>query len=275
MGMQNVVDTLLMPVTAGLGGSDNHYYSYFNRYTSQDFAGQPGIPGYITSRADITNSLLPDLANGLTKQLFIAGHGANGWVGSYTGDAYLTASDVTNALGNTFSFVKNELTTKNPYRFVFIDGCATASGKDWQRAFGIFAANDTNGIARNKVGYQAFVGWEKNHAGWMVGGSNPGGPDLNVAKAYTQTLQAFYQDWMNRNSLKQCLDNASFLSLKGMAPFPVPQNKNVLIYGDGFTYLATNIETSRIDVIGHSGLYIGGLKPQFDNDVNYTPKTNP
>ena len=149
MGMQGVVDVLLSPVTSS-GGNDNHYNSSFDRCTDRDFPGQPGIPGYVTSRADVTNGLRQSLTDGLTKQFYCYGHGTNGWMGDWAGDAYITGGDVAQWLGNGYS--KTNFVTQNPYRFVFLDGCATASGNAWRRVFGIYPLDQQNEAGRNNVG---------------------------------------------------------------------------------------------------------------------------
>jgi hypothetical protein len=107
-GLQNVADILCTPVTVGLGGHDDHYDSYFDRYTSRDFPGQPGLPGYVTSRAQIVNSLFPDMTNGITKNFFCYSHGSGTGLASYAPsgsmpDAYMDASEVANILGNHYA----------------------------------------------------------------------------------------------------------------------------------------------------------------------------
>ena len=240
IGMQSMVDALISEA-----GGYAVYRSSFNRYMP-DPHGE--YPGYLTSRADVTNNLLPDLTNGLTRQFYCYAHGNGNRLANYAGDVCLDAGEVGRALGNTYT--KTNLITQKPYRFVFLDGCATASSMDWSRAFGIYPLNEA---PRDKVGAQAYVGWATDHMGWM-NGSDGSASSLAAAKAYTQTLQTFYADWMFGKSLKQCIDNASFLALSGRAQFPVPDNSNVLIYANGYSYLYTNIDTSKIVVVGHSGL---------------------
>ncbi|MEI8079288.1 MAG: hypothetical protein WCH61_06640 [bacterium] len=267
MGMIGLVDTLLMPVTTG-GGHDNNYYSSFNRYTSRDFPGQPGIPGYLTSRSDVTNTLLPDLTNGFTRQFYCYAHGNSNGLANAANDVFITTGDISRALGNTYT--KTNLITQKPFRFVFLDGCATASTPDWSRAFGIYPLNEA---PRDKVGPQAYLGWASDHAGWLNGNvENDHTIALNIAKAYTQTLQMFYSYWMSGKSLKECIDYVSSASLYGMAPFPVPEFKKVPIYGPGYDYMLTNVLTSKIVVIGHSGLTWNGRRPDKDG---YFPMPTP
>jgi hypothetical protein len=254
-GMQGFVDFLIAPRYGW-----DHYNFYFNRYLP-DPNGE--YPGYVTSRAAVTNTLYTDLANGVTKQFYCYSHGSGNWLGNYVGDTYFTAAEVGGLLHNSRS--NNVVIAQNPYRFVFLDGCATASSLEWQTAFGMA---DKKEVTRNKTGPQAYVGWARDHAGWL-NGSSGASSDLEVAKAYTKTLQLFYLDWMNNMPLKDCIDHAS-LSLTGTAPFPVPENKNCLInLSDGTTYYATNISTSRIFIVGRPGLTVHSVDPQADADKTY------
>jgi hypothetical protein len=50
----------------------------------------------------------------------------------------------------------------NPYRFVFLDGCAAAETRSWANAFGIFNISDE--LENDSViGAQAFVGYARDH----------------------------------------------------------------------------------------------------------------
>jgi hypothetical protein len=116
-----------------------------------------------------------------------------------------------------------------------------------------------------------FLGWAREHTGWLNASDNTP-EDVEIAKAGAKTLQLFYTDWMNRVTLKECVDHAC-LSLTGTAPFPVPENKNCLIIlGDGVTYLATNMTTSRIVIVGHPGLAVDRTDSRVDADQTYKRK---
>ena len=268
-GMQGVVDVLIKPAWPY-----EVYQSYFNRYLP-DPRGE--YPGYITRRTrrtndpptlpSITQTLFPDMTNGLTKQFYCYAHGSSNWIGNWAGDVYMTASEVAQLLRNTYKTKGPvEIDTKNPYRFVFLDGCSTALNKNWRRAFGIFPLDAQYQAAYSKVGPQAFVGWAGAHTGWLNGTDNST-DTLNVALAYTQTLQKFYSDWMRGIPLAQCIANAS-TPAANIAPFPVPKNKVVTIWGTGlwgpYRYTYTNVLTSDIYVIGHSGLAVDRSYPQYN-----------
>ncbi len=274
-GLQGMVDALIKP-NLGYGV----YQSYFNRYLP-DIHGE--YPGYMTRRSRLTNdpaslpsvieTLLPDMTNGLTKQIYIRGHGTNSWIGNYDDDAYITASDVSSRLKNTYTKT-NGLMTQNPYRFVWLDGCATASGKDWRRAFGIYPIGKgaQEQAARNKTGAQAYVGWADIHAGWL-GFSENSTAAINIAKGYTQTLANFYSMWMNGRPLKECLDVAS-VSASGRTPLAVPENKNVTVFGTGYSYSYTNISTSKIYIVGFQGLTVNGVNTGVTPAKKYIAPSN-
>ena len=272
LGMQNVVDTLQMPVTAD-GGHDDNYDSSFDNYTyegnnTHGNGLSEGWPGYANSRSMITNSLYPSMADGTTKNFFCQSHGSSDRLCNYANDTFMTASEVGSLLNNHYH-AKGGLITKNPYRFVFLEGCATASAKDWRRAFGIFPLDAPNQASRNKVGPQAYVGWASEHAGW-IGFSVDNDASQNIASAWTETLAEFYENWMDHVSLKQCIDTAS-TPQANIAPFPVPQNKMITIHGinyetfEDYSYTYTNVITSPIYVVGHSGLTRNGVNNSFDN----------
>ncbi|MGH7990452.1 MAG: hypothetical protein ACREDS_09730, partial [Limisphaerales bacterium] len=273
-GMQVVVDTLFMPVTAG-GGHDDHYDSSFNYYTSEggNTHGNgltQGWPGYVNDYPTLTNNsngLFPTMRNGTTKNFYCYAHGSGTAIGNYSHSVTLFSSGVGDLLGNHYN-TKGGLITKNPYRFVFLDGCSTASTKNWRRAFGIFPLDAPNQASRNKVGAQAYVGWAADHWGWL-NFQNDSSAALNIATAYTETLNNFYNLWMNQVPLANCIATASAPAANS-APFPVPQNAKITIhgtdpYGSGYSYAYTNVMTSPIYVIGHSGLTRSSVDSQYDN----------
>ncbi|MGI8965154.1 MAG: hypothetical protein ACR2H1_03590, partial [Limisphaerales bacterium] len=99
-------------------------------------------------------------------------------------------------------YVKNYLNVDkpanlHPYRFVFMDGCELGKGKICE-VFGIPAKTTTVAyFATSGVKSRAFLGFKKrtrfNAAQWDYRAS---------------TLAAFYQDWLNFNTLGTCISNA-------------------------------------------------------------------
>jgi hypothetical protein len=275
VGMQNVVDTALMPVTAD-GGHDDHYDSDFNRYTSQRFPGDVGVPGYMTSQSQVFNSLYPSMTNGTTKNFFVYAHGDGSSVGSYDFGVTLFAPEVAGVLNNYYSGAKI-IKASYPYRFVFLDGCSTASTREWRQAFGIFPLWDSSSPARGKIGAQAYVGWAHKVTGWL----NPKDDSTlseNVAFAYTEALADMYELWMDGRPLATCIDSVS-VPQENIAPFPVPglKGKSIHIWGeagsDGYPYNymvpPSAVLTSPIYIIGHSGLERSSYDRRFDNLPRY------
>ncbi|MGP8200376.1 MAG: hypothetical protein ACLQU4_12845 [Limisphaerales bacterium] len=271
LGMQFVVDTLLTPQEVD-GGSPNNYNSSFDNYTGEGNnthgnGSSEGWPGYINSRSMVINSLYPCMADGATKNFFCQSHGDNNRLCDYANDTFMTATEVANLLGNHYHS-RGGLNTQNPYRFVFLEGCATASAKDWRRAFGIFPLDAPNQAGLNNVGPQAYVGWAQDHAGW-IGWPSDNNESQNLASAWTETLADFYGLWNQVVPLAQCIAAAS-TPAANMIPLPVPQNKNVTIHGQNpstlqnYSYTYTNILTSPIYVVGHSGLTRSGVNTSLD-----------
>jgi hypothetical protein len=239
-GMQGMVDTLIAPRWTW-----SVYQSYFNRYLP-DSHGE--YPGYIASMYDATNKFLPDLGNGATRNLFTYTHGSPGALQNRDGDIKIYAADVQRVLGNYYDSKAKKFITPNPYRFVFLDGCDTASDPLWRRTFGIYPLGISS---RGKVGPQAFVGWAKERTAYAN--------TQERLTGYTATLQDFYRFWMSGQPLANCIKLTSDKKTYG-CPLPVPGNERVIQNGVG-----TEQITSPIYVIGHSGLAVDRLIPQFDN----------
>jgi hypothetical protein len=258
-GMQGVVDILTMPSWPW-----DVYNSSFNLF------GYPtifvGYPGYVTSMSNSVHSvwggLYPSMGDGLTKNFYGYGHGNNGYLGTKKGEVSVTASAVADILGNHYSSNSwpGGLNVTNPYRFAFMDGCSTASGNAWRRAFGIMPIWAAAQAARSRLGPQAYVGYAQEKGDRMGGGSTNATINALKATAYTETLQYFFLDWMNGVSLAQCIRDASNTNLVE-CPFTVPEVKLFTINGAMFT----NNLPSKIYVVGHSGLTVTGLISQDDN----------
>ena len=246
-GMQGVVDALIAPRWPW-----SVYQSYFNRYLP-DSRGE--YPGYISSIYDVTNNFLPDLGNGVTKNLFTYTHGSSGKLQNYDGDIAIYAADVQRVLGNNYDSKAKKFNTPDPFRFVFLDGCETASDPLWRRTFGIYPLGISS---RGKVGPQAFVGWARERT-----------PYANTQErltGYAATLQAFYVFWMSGQPLANCIKLTSDKTTYG-CPLPVPGNEIVTQNG-----VKTQQLVSPIYVLGHSGLTVSGGNSSFDN--LYAPPKN-
>ncbi len=309
LGLQNVVDNLISPPTASNGGNSDYYTSGYNFYTSEGGNNHgngtsEGFPGYIGSMDDLTNSghgLFKDLTNGVTKNFFCYAHGNDGGMACYApsnqspsvsiraysnwgtgpgiGDMLLNYS----ANGNSTNGTPGLLSVHNPFRFVFMDGCDTASGWQWRSAFGIYPLYlASQSAARYKLGPQAYVGWAASFSGWF-NETDDSDNSVALAEAYANTLNNFYEEWMLNIPLDQCIAVASRKNVLNTAPFPVPQNgKDYHFKGtatiNGFPYdydfTSTNNETSKIYISGHPGLTRSGLNQSADNDTHYTAPMN-
>lgn len=259
-GMQSVVDVLTQPSWPW-----DVYDSYFNSFSGGFIS--LGYPGYVTSKSTIDNVLIPDMTSGLTKNFYAYGHGNDGVIGEKSGPVALLAPVLGPLLGNEYDKNTKNFHVKNPYRFVFMDGCRTASGNRWRRAFGILPI----WAPRAKIGPQAYVGWDQDIPSYLSGLYDVPSGTFNYfgsegqANGYTDTLTLFYLDWMNGCSVAQCIKNASNPSLTAV-PFGVPSNKTVTFTTSHGTYVVHNDGlTSRIFVVGHSGLTVTGLNAADDN----------
>jgi hypothetical protein len=247
--MQGIADTLLMPVTAD-GGFDDHYNSSFNRYTSQNFPGQVGLPGYLSNRSTATN-LLNDLGNSNTRDFYFYGHGNVTSIGDGTTSAnraYLYIGEVAARLINGWN-PKTGITARHPYRFVFLDGCLTAKNNSWQHTFGIYEKG-TTGLPQTSIGPQAFLGWDAE-----VGGIR----DTNnividdLATAYGETMNDFYIDWMLEEPVANCKADASNVANHAM---PLPVHGNEIYTVNGVRYKRS---TGNLIIVGYTGLTRSGL----------------
>ncbi|HEY9072978.1 MAG TPA: hypothetical protein VIN67_02495, partial [Desulfobaccales bacterium] len=282
VGMQSVVDTLTQP---GWPWPDpGHYDSTFNWFTSPDHV--LGKPGYITSMTTVTAFLFPSMSDGLTKNFYCYSHGGADGLSSFGRDVRITAGQVAALLGNQglpgFPFAT---APSYPYRFVFLDGCDTVSDNQWRHAFGIMPLGPPGQAGRPKLGPQALLGWQGMKGAWFDGIEYPGtqnlaiGQSLAVQSAYAATLQAFFADWMNGNSLLTCIMHASDPT-RVQCPLPVPEVKQMTIKipfaNPSFTVdcrPAPDHPPARICVYGHAGLTRNGLidisdSPKYDAPGN-------
>ena len=259
------------------------YDSYFNQYYCFDCTGSLPNPGYLSSMSIVMNELFPDMADGLTKQFYCHGHGAavcmNAANYNDNGVPHFLQEDIVNLLNNHMGSDVKTISTPNPYRFVFLDGCSTASRPHWEYAFGIYPLDKMNVAARNQVGPQAFVGYFRPMAGWPA-------TSVQLGEAYGVTLGMFFNDWMNGCTLAECIYQASQNSW-GMAPFPVTgygyenrielkgQDYNGVFYDIVYSRANHNaIHTSPIYVIGHTGLTVTSYNPDLDGLPQYTRPSN-
>jgi len=292
LGMQNVVDTLLMPQTSG-GGGPNNYASGFNYYTREGnnplgYGLDNGYPGYINDTGS-KKRLFQDMTNSTTqvKNFFMFAHGGRYDLESADGvSADISTDDISSLLGNVRDENGNWKSLNNPYRFVFLYACSSATWGDWRRAFGIMPIKGTEAAQGISYGLepQAFVGWGDDvQAGtapiwthnifeliYHVPGSNV---DIDETKenawCFTQTLKSFYYEWMQRTPLAACIYDAAHPG-NGNYTFPLPGISTYTLsavnspFGP-FTFTTKHTFNAPIIVAGHSGLTRTGCRTEFDN----------
>lgn len=247
--MQGVVDVLIAPRWPW-----SVYNSYFNRYLPDP---QGEYPGFLEKRSDVTGVLFNVL--GGSRQFYCSSHGDASGIrlsaGVYGPDGlevHMDVDEVGNLLGNK-EISRRGMQIWNPYRFVFLDACYSARTRRWHRAFGIIPMNYSfsRHAARSRVGPQAFVGWADTVSSFTQ--------NIDTLSASTEALDAFYVAWMSGQPLANCILSASDKTLLD-CPFPLVGNEAYTVNG-----IPYSSKTSKIYVVGHSGLTITGLNPSFDN----------
>ena len=229
--------------------------------------------------ATIAVSLGPSLSDGLTKNFYCYAHGSPNTLCNAAGDVRITVPQVAALLGNGTGFPPGVM-PRNPYRFVFLDACSTASDNQWRQAFGIMRFGPTDEAARPKLGAQALVGWTDLKADWMGGYYNQDGSlDVNKSEslqsAYTTTLQFFFFEWMNGQSLLTCIAEASNPT-RTQCPLPAWTVTTITIKRP-FTssnFTDSNPYKGKIAIYGHPGLTRDGLNSDDDSLTWYDASGN-
>jgi hypothetical protein len=259
-GMLGVVDALMKPqVTYEV------YTSDFNRY---NYPYWQDNPGYLNSRAMVTDQLLPTFET--TRNFYCYAHGNPSWLIDPSNDVFIKRSEVASRLGNRRRFLR-ALEIQNPYRFVFLDACDGAKTKRWAQAFGIVPR--PRDPARSLSGPQAFVGWSTEVSAYLAGPKRYDDPALRpvykeVARKYTETLQFFYAQWMLGTPLADCIRWSSSKWVREV-PFPVKGNEVITITAGGFVDVGLPVMTGDIYVVGYSGLTVEGHRVEYDG--HYKP----
>jgi hypothetical protein len=265
--MLEVVDVLMMPSF----GFDT-YGSYFDHF---DFSPEPN-PGYLPNRQTALNLLDNINTDSAVDNFYFYGQGSEDIIsdGNGTGGAYLWAYEVAGGLGN--STAAAGIFCKHPYRFVFIDSCASAADERWQNAFGISDPPPTLSTVTppDVQAPRAFLGW----VGWKT--------DLRGCQAtavlcndYGTTLNAFYTLWMSGFTLDQCIRAASLNYKYNQSdpsslhyPLPVSGNEQCIL-SDGTSTDRGSASTTQpgvgysgtswLKVVGYPGLTRDGYDPSI------------
>jgi len=196
-----VVNPLTQPSSEG-GISDNPYNSAFNDYVWWgDLWGNPGL---IASQSDLSR-LTNNLADPATKNFVFDGHGSVTSIGN-RGDINLSKNTIGDLLGNGYTLTSKAIQRKHPYRFVFLFACDVADLPEWSEAFGIRDEITPQQINAHPDWVQAFLGFQ----------GSPPAPGTGDSQAWYDNgdmLEVFFQAWMQRSDLQQCIAAASSPSL--------------------------------------------------------------
>jgi hypothetical protein len=255
---------------------DHPYQSTFNTWS--DLGTSPGNPGHIGSQTDM-NLLLTNLANvnlfqNLAKNFYYFGHAYGNQIGTGDGTTVmLKAHQVADALENdVFTYGMGHhlkpgiLRLGQAYRFVFLDGCSTATDAEWAHAFGIRDKITAAQLANWPEQAQAFVGWTglKN--------TPTQGNMMDMANCYT----VFWSAWQSGLPLDRCIWYAS------RAHPPAPLNfEDLSAYNFGYAYQFNSPDVIKLEkmtpmeayprlrIYGCAGLTRTGYQPGYDNSIYY------
>ncbi len=174
-----------------LGGSDGNDGGIIGTLSGNDFHGNlspgnvPQTSAFELGDTTTRGNLLTYLASSTYENFYYFGHGDNSHISAYNAPATAISIDqIAFTLGNVLLSYENpdlvyrdptrpnmipatvssaiRRVANHPYRFVFLDGCETASGK-FSEAFGIPAVTvSTNYFATAGVESRAFLGYQKS-----------------------------------------------------------------------------------------------------------------
>ena len=220
------------------------------------------------------------LGNIATKNVYCSGHGSPLSMNDSSGATFICSREIAYTLGNHW-YPKNGqsggVKLGNPYRFVFLDGCDTMS-KAWCKAFGIMPL----WAIREKVGPQAFVGWDRATTMWLSGyyidSTTPGEPpscdlvkSVHAAFAYTRNLAGnlYGQFIAGGVALTDRIQSAA-TPADGSAPLSVwiYKNNTVTLFGSDiagpYNFSVPVLWTADMWLAGHPGLTRSGVNESKD-----------
>jgi hypothetical protein len=205
---------------------ENIYLAVENRYLGV-VRGTDQNPTTLSSQNDFNTLLASDLRQDAVRNFYYFGHGGPNILGSLQSSApngSFTAANVQIALKNNYP-----ATNAHPYRFVFLDGCKTASGT-FPIAFGIpnQANVPTNFFISRGVRNRAFMGWDNSIT---IGFAN----SPNVT--HIGFIGYFFQRWQgydNTNNVPfSVADAVQFAATYGGTAPAWSQAQHLIIYGFG------------------------------------------
>ncbi len=161
--------------------------SYHIPYENEDTAAQ----------TTAWNNLRNALFNPESRNFFYLGHGSPNGIGSGTNtNRFISASEIANRLHTSLPGDQE----RHAYRFVFLYGCSTATGK-LPQSFGIPNREDIkmNEFADAALTPCAFVGWNNRQMAEIAS---------HVQMYHVHFLQAFSLEWANGYGVKEALTRA-------------------------------------------------------------------
>ena len=182
--------------------------------------GNSGAPFEMSAQSHFTE-LLSDLRLNEVRNLYYFGHGSPDWIGVKNPKAGILKYI---GLDELYLFLNNKpnapSSPRHPFRFVFLDGCATAAG-DLCKTFGIpktqnMSAND---FFLKGLRYRAFMGWDNKQKIDFVKAIN---------QTHTEFVANFFLEWTfpDENGNDQTLDRA-----KAIAGGTWSELSHLIVYG--------------------------------------------
>ena len=179
-GIMNGAATAVVKSAYGSEGSLNGDYT-----TSSGTA-----TALVLNESSDWNRLLALLHDPVSRNFYYYGHGWTDLIGKRS-SLHWTDQDLQSALQNPVNPLSTNRVSQHPYRFVFLDGCKTASG-NLPVVFGIPKKTVSDALwLTNGLAARSFIGW--NHlTATMVANKNtpPAMDDLRVA-----FMQNFWANW--------------------------------------------------------------------------------
>ena len=133
-----------------------------------------------------------------SRNLFYHGHGEGAGIGRNRNnlDRYIPATEI----GIVLHTIPAGQTNRHGFRFVFLDGCETATGS-FPEAFGIVHKENLTADYYNASGERAsaFIGWNKSPAAAYAN---------SAAVNHVHYIQNFLYLWQTGNAIRQALDLA-------------------------------------------------------------------
>jgi hypothetical protein len=249
---------------------DHPYNSMFN--TASDLTMSGGNAGYLSNDSDVARlignlSAESNIPANPPRNFYFFGHGSSVALGDDTRDqVHLVYTDIARALDN-YTYLLHGTDLGWPYRFVFLDACATANDSDWAGAFGIPQNRQkSTQITAWPERAQAFVGWEGLQ-------KVPGRGDLfDMNTAFI----VFFGSWQSGRPINDCIVYSS----KNYPPAPLNGfDLSAWKFGDYQHYSKSEqnhfgiTQDPRLVLYGYAGITRTGAQPGYDQSRYYASQS--